>query len=368
MRPLTVGELYDRAVRHGGDRPALTQDGRSITYADLGRDALRLAAALQALGVARHDRIAFLMANCIEYVACEYATARIGATRVPLATLLGGDDHVYMMNFARCRVLVYHREVRRAGRADAAAARVRRALHLRGQRRGRPGHGSPAPRRADRRPVAGPGRGRGRPGGHRRHLLHGWHDRAPERRDALASRLVPHLLRRAARFRPRLARGLRHRDADDPRGGLPAAAGAAAARPLRAARALRSRAAARDHGGRARHGDAARADHDLPVARPSGPRSSRPRQPAQRAVRRRRDCARAARAGARRVRAGVHAVLRPDRGADGAHRAAARGARRTGPGPPPRSCWPRPDAQPTRRRCGWWTTRATTCRPAAKAN
>jgi acyl-CoA synthetase (AMP-forming)/AMP-acid ligase II len=110
MRPLTVGELYDRAVRHGGDRPALTQDGRSITYADLGRDALRLAAALQARGVVRHDRIAFLMANCIEYVACEYATARIGATRVPLATLLGSDDHVYMMNFARCRVLVYHRK------------------------------------------------------------------------------------------------------------------------------------------------------------------------------------------------------------------------------------------------------------------
>lgn len=110
MRPFTVGELYERAVRHGGDRVALTQESRSITYAELGRDALRFATALQSLGVGPRDRIAFLMANCIEYVACEYAVARVGATRVPLATLLGNDDHVYMMNFARCRVLVYHRK------------------------------------------------------------------------------------------------------------------------------------------------------------------------------------------------------------------------------------------------------------------
>ena len=110
MRPFTVGELYERAVRHGGDRVALTQESRSVTYAELGRDALRFATALQSLGIGPQDRIAFMMANCIEYVACEYAVARVGATRVPLATLLGNDDHVYMMNFARCRVLVYHQK------------------------------------------------------------------------------------------------------------------------------------------------------------------------------------------------------------------------------------------------------------------
>jgi acyl-CoA synthetase (AMP-forming)/AMP-acid ligase II len=122
MRPFTVGELYDRAVRHGGDRVALTQGARSITYAELGRDALRFAAALQSLGIGRHDRIAFLMANCIEYVACEYAVAKVGATRVPLAALLGNDDHAYMMNFARCRALVYHRKF--ADRVEAMLPRL----------------------------------------------------------------------------------------------------------------------------------------------------------------------------------------------------------------------------------------------------
>jgi acyl-CoA synthetase (AMP-forming)/AMP-acid ligase II len=108
MIQLTVGDLYDRAVRLGGDRVALAQGDRAVSYRELGEHAARLAGAFMALGLGRGDRVAFLMANCVEYVACEYAVARIGAVRVPLAVLLANDDHLYMMNFARCTTLVYH--------------------------------------------------------------------------------------------------------------------------------------------------------------------------------------------------------------------------------------------------------------------
>jgi len=107
----TVADLYERAVRLGGDRTALTQGDRSMTYRQLGEDAARLGNAFTALGVASGDRVAFLMANCMEYVACEYAVARVGAVRVPLAVLLANADHVYMMNFARCTTLVYHEKL-----------------------------------------------------------------------------------------------------------------------------------------------------------------------------------------------------------------------------------------------------------------
>lgn len=127
-QPFTVGELYDRAVAHGGDRVAITDGRRSLTYRALGDQALRLATALQSLGLGHGDRVAFLMANCAEYVACEYAVARIGATRVPLAVLLGDDDHSYMMDFARCRVLVYH--ARFASRVDAMAPRLKTVEHF----------------------------------------------------------------------------------------------------------------------------------------------------------------------------------------------------------------------------------------------
>ncbi len=108
MNVASIGELYDRAVLHGGDRIALTHGERDISYADLGHDAHRLGAALQQIGVRAGTRIAFLMANCAEYVIFEYAVAKVGATRVPLAVLLGNDDLAYILNFARCEIVVYH--------------------------------------------------------------------------------------------------------------------------------------------------------------------------------------------------------------------------------------------------------------------
>lgn len=108
---MTVTDLYDRAVLQGGERIAVTDGKRHFSYRELGDGALRLSAALRGLGLGRGDRVAFLMVNCVEYVFCEYAVARIGATRVPLAVLLGGEDHIYMANFARCRALVYHAQL-----------------------------------------------------------------------------------------------------------------------------------------------------------------------------------------------------------------------------------------------------------------
>lgn len=125
---LSVGELYDRAVTQGGERVAITDGAREFTYADLGRGATRALAALQSLGVGKGERVAFLMANCAEYVFCEYAVAKAGATRVPLAVLLGADDHVYMMNFARCGVLVYHEKL--AARVLEMAPRLQTVRHF----------------------------------------------------------------------------------------------------------------------------------------------------------------------------------------------------------------------------------------------
>ncbi len=111
MLALTVAQLYDRAVLYGGSAIAVSDGERHLSYAALGDQAARLAGALAALGIGRGDRIGFLMANCADYVACEYAVAKAGAVRVPLAVLLGEDDHNYMLNFARCKLLVYHHKL-----------------------------------------------------------------------------------------------------------------------------------------------------------------------------------------------------------------------------------------------------------------
>jgi len=109
----TVGELYDRCVDFYGKHVAITHGSRSVTYDELGMSAKSLARGLQDYGVSKGENIAFLMANCPEYIFCEYALAKIGAIRVPLAVLLSPHDHVYMMNEAECTTLIYHESMGR---------------------------------------------------------------------------------------------------------------------------------------------------------------------------------------------------------------------------------------------------------------
>jgi acyl-CoA synthetase (AMP-forming)/AMP-acid ligase II len=125
---MTVAELYDRAIAQGGDRIAVSDARTQLSYRDLGAQGRQLAAALHGLGVGRGSRVAFLMSNCAEYVPCEYAVAWLGATRVPLAALLGADDHVYMLGFARCEVLIYHSRL--AERVQAIAPRLTGVRHF----------------------------------------------------------------------------------------------------------------------------------------------------------------------------------------------------------------------------------------------
>ncbi len=108
MISMTIGDYYDRCVDFYGDRIAITFNDRSYTYADMGRNADRLVNAFQSIGLKKGDTVAFLMANCPEYIFCEYAVAKAGGIRVPLAVLLGSADHIYMMNQAECKFLVYH--------------------------------------------------------------------------------------------------------------------------------------------------------------------------------------------------------------------------------------------------------------------
>lgn len=112
MLRTSVGDLYDRVVDYYGEKIAIKDGERSFNYRELGQGAMSLGVGLQSLGIEKGERIAFLMANCAEYIFCEYALAKIGAIRVPLAVLLSPADHVYMMNEAECTTLIYHHSMK----------------------------------------------------------------------------------------------------------------------------------------------------------------------------------------------------------------------------------------------------------------
>lgn len=104
----TLGELYDSCTACYADEVAIKQDDRPVTYRELRDKAYRLANAFQSIGLNKGDKVAFLMVNCPEYIFTEYALAKIGAARVPLAVALGSADHIYMMNHSEAKVLIYH--------------------------------------------------------------------------------------------------------------------------------------------------------------------------------------------------------------------------------------------------------------------
>lgn len=128
MRQPTVGQLYDNSVRFYGPEVAIKYHDRTCTYREMGDSACRLANALHHLGLKKGDRVAFLMANCPEYIFTEYALAKIGGVRVPLAVLLSSDDHIYMMNHSESVALVYHEKL--APRVEAMLPRLETVKHF----------------------------------------------------------------------------------------------------------------------------------------------------------------------------------------------------------------------------------------------
>ncbi len=128
MYSATVDELYDNCVTFYGQEVALKHHDRTCTYQEMGDSACRLANALHNLGLKKGDRIAFLMANCPEYIFTEYALTKIGGVRVPLAVLLNSDDHIYMMNHSESVALVYHEKL--APRVEAMIPHLKTVKHF----------------------------------------------------------------------------------------------------------------------------------------------------------------------------------------------------------------------------------------------
>lgn len=75
----TLVEMFAYSVRHGGDLPALTFFGKTMTYRQLGDKVARVANALRQRGVRRGDRVALILPNCPQHVVAYYAVLRLGA-------------------------------------------------------------------------------------------------------------------------------------------------------------------------------------------------------------------------------------------------------------------------------------------------
>ena len=106
MRDQGLGSWTRRRARMTPDRPALVQDGRATTYAELHRASTRLAHGLRARGIERGDRVAFLGLNGVEMVFAMFATARLGGVFVPVNTRLATPELAHVLGHSGSRLLL----------------------------------------------------------------------------------------------------------------------------------------------------------------------------------------------------------------------------------------------------------------------
>ncbi|MFC7044078.1 long-chain-fatty-acid--CoA ligase [Halobacteriaceae archaeon GCM10025711] len=100
-KPLLVTEFLDRARNYyGGEEAVVATTGERYTYDELGERADRFAAALQARGVEKGDRVAVLDPNTHYHLEAAYGSMQVGAVHTPLNYRLTPNDFEYILNDA----------------------------------------------------------------------------------------------------------------------------------------------------------------------------------------------------------------------------------------------------------------------------
>ncbi len=122
MKDHGLGSWTGRRARMTPARAALVQDGRSTTYAELHRDATRLALGLRARGVGRGDRVGFLGLNSVELVVAMFATAKLAAVFVPVNTRLAPPELAYVLEHSGAETLLVEDSFSHAVAAPEVAA------------------------------------------------------------------------------------------------------------------------------------------------------------------------------------------------------------------------------------------------------
>ena len=85
---MKIDRIIERHARYRPDHAAVVFGESRLSWRDCHARVSRLAAALQAQGVAKGERVATVLPNCLELLDCYWACAQIGAVMVPLSPLL----------------------------------------------------------------------------------------------------------------------------------------------------------------------------------------------------------------------------------------------------------------------------------------
>lgn len=113
-----------------GDREAIVDGQRRLTYRELNRRVNRLARSLQELGLKQGDRCAILAYNCFQYVEVIFATAKLGIILVPLNWRLSPAELAFNLSDSCTETLIFDSEFAGTGEQLKAQTSLKRMIVL----------------------------------------------------------------------------------------------------------------------------------------------------------------------------------------------------------------------------------------------
>jgi long-chain acyl-CoA synthetase len=99
-------ELFEKSIREFGDRPAFTNMGKTIRFAELDRFARDFGAWLQAKGLGKGARVAIMMPNCLQYPIAMFGTLRAGCVVVNVNPLYTARELEHQLKDAGAEAIV----------------------------------------------------------------------------------------------------------------------------------------------------------------------------------------------------------------------------------------------------------------------
>ncbi|HEY6496103.1 MAG TPA: AMP-binding protein [Trebonia sp.] len=106
LRERTVLSVLERGASEHPDREAVSDEARSVTYAELLAASRRVAGGLRALGVGAGDTVALMLDNSLDHVLAWFGCSLLNAAEVPLNTAFMAPQVGYVIGHCEAEVLI----------------------------------------------------------------------------------------------------------------------------------------------------------------------------------------------------------------------------------------------------------------------
>jgi long-chain acyl-CoA synthetase len=121
---LNLGVILQESASTRPDHIAIRLNERTLTYAEVDREARVIAAGFRALGIAPGQTIAVLIPNVPEFTTTYFGILYAGCTVVPLNVLLSAPEVTYHLEDSEAKLLIAHPFFLESARAGASAAGI----------------------------------------------------------------------------------------------------------------------------------------------------------------------------------------------------------------------------------------------------